>query len=1095
MACALAMVAVTFTAPSSVAADPCAPGANKIVCENSKPGTSPEVWDIQGAGDDSIQGYATDISANIGTKIDFKIDTNAAAYTIDIYRTGWYQGLGARKIASVTPSATLPQTQPACRNDVTTELVDCGNWGISASWNIPADAVSGVYVAKLHRSDRDDSSHITFIVRDDSSHSDVLFQTSDPTWQAYNTYGGSNFYQGAANGRAYKLSYNRPFSTRGGIEARDFYFGNEYPLVRFMERNGYDVSYFSGVDTDRRGNLLTNHKVALSVGHDEYWSGKQWENFEKARDAGVNIQFLSGNEAYWRTRYEASATDGTAYRTMVSYKETWGNAKIDPNSEWTGTFRDPRFASTANGAGTPENSLTGTIYFVNHGDLPVTVNSQEGKSRLWRNTPLTSLASGTQKALAPHTVGYESDESPDNGFRPAGQIFLSTTTGAIPQYLQDFGNEVAPGTTTHHLSLYKATSGALVFSAGSIQWTWGLDQEHDGDGAPADPIMQQAQVNLFADMGAQPSTLMAGLVPATKSTDTTAPSVSISTPPPTAVKNGKKYTVSGTAVDAGGGTVAGVEYSTDAGGYWHPAQGTSNWSFSYVQQGVSSASLLVRAIDDSGNYPSTATVIPLNVDGPFSVFGERTPETPDSGDATALELGLRFTPISDGFVSGVRFYKSTPNTGTHTGSLWSLSGQRLATVTFSGETSSGWQEAKFNSPVEVVAGTEYVVSYSTSSGHYAAKNYEWSYFGIAADPLHVAGGFGADPAGVYDTNGNMPSSSFQRANYYVDAVFETQDSSPLRAYNPSPADGATSVPLNTPIGITLSRAVTPSSVSVILKDSNGSNVAGTTSYVATTRRATFIPSTALAQGTRYTLVLSATDPQGAVLSSGSIWSFTSVKPDSTAGSCPCGLYQDSALPTVELINDNTPLTLGMRFSATEKGKVTGVKYYKAPGNIGAHTGKLYSSSGTLLASVVFTNEGPSGWQTAQFSAPVAVTANTEYVVAYTTEGTYSVTPNGLASPRAAGSLRSNSDAGVFTYSLGFPNNQIGSDYLVDVAFMPDAAPAIPIISRSPLPEATEIDPSSNVVVTLGQAIVPGFDFTLKNGTADVPGVVSASADN
>ena len=125
LACALAMVAVTFTAPSSVAADPCAPGANKIVCENSKPGTSPEVWDIQGAGDDSIQGYATDISANIGTKIDFKIDTNAAAYTIDIYRTGWYQGLGARKIASVTPSATLPQTQPACRNDVTTELVDC----------------------------------------------------------------------------------------------------------------------------------------------------------------------------------------------------------------------------------------------------------------------------------------------------------------------------------------------------------------------------------------------------------------------------------------------------------------------------------------------------------------------------------------------------------------------------------------------------------------------------------------------------------------------------------------------------------------------------------------------------------------------------------------------------------------------------------------------------------------------------------------------------------------------------------------------------------------------------------------------------------
>src|SRR6185312_146452 len=337
------------------------------------------------AGDESIQGFATDISVNVGHKIDFKIDTDASKYTIDIYRTGWYQGLGARKIASVTPSASLPQNQPACRNDVATELVDCGNWAVSAGWNVPADAVSGVYVAKLHRADVDGSSHITFIVRDDSSHSDILFQTSDPTWQAYNTYGGSDFYQGAANGRAYKISYNRPVTTRDGVQERDFYFGNEYPMVRFLERNGYDVSYFSGVDTDRRGNLLTNHKVALSVGHDEYWSVNQWNNFEKARDAGVNLQFLSGNEAYWRTRYEASATDGTAYRTLVSYKETWSNAKIDPSAEWTGTFRDPRFASPANGAGVPENALTGTMYYVNFSDLAVTVNSQEGKSRLWRN--------------------------------------------------------------------------------------------------------------------------------------------------------------------------------------------------------------------------------------------------------------------------------------------------------------------------------------------------------------------------------------------------------------------------------------------------------------------------------------------------------------------------------------------------------------------------------------------------------------------------------------------------------------------------------------------------------------------------------------
>src|SRR6185312_325167 len=162
-----------------------------------------------------------------------------------------------------------------------------------------------------------------------------------------------------------------------------------------------------------------------------------------ARDSGVNLQFLSGNEVYWRTRYEPSSTGGNDYRTLVSYKETWSNAKVDPEDEWTGTWRDPRFASPDNGAGLPENGLTGTAYVVNNGDLPVTVNDREGKMRLWQHTPLDDLASGQKVALAPHTVGYESDEPLQNGFRPPGLVNLSTTTGDVPEYLQDFGNVVA----------------------------------------------------------------------------------------------------------------------------------------------------------------------------------------------------------------------------------------------------------------------------------------------------------------------------------------------------------------------------------------------------------------------------------------------------------------------------------------------------------------------------------------------------------------------------------------------------------------------------------------------------------------------------
>src|SRR5690606_21368154 len=140
-----------------------------------------------------------------------------------------------------------------------------------------------------------------------------------------------------------------------------------------------------------------------------------------------------------------------------------------------------------------------------HDDLSLTVPAAQGRLRLWRNTGLASMP-GAQTVLAPHTIGYESNEDLDNGHRPPGLVRLSTTTGDTPEYLQDFGNTVAPGQTTHHLTLYKAASGALVFSAGSVQWTWGLDAEHDSPfpEEPADRRMQQAQVNLFADMGVQP---------------------------------------------------------------------------------------------------------------------------------------------------------------------------------------------------------------------------------------------------------------------------------------------------------------------------------------------------------------------------------------------------------------------------------------------------------------------------------------------------------------------------------------------------------------------------------------------------------------
>ena len=167
---------VTAASPNLLAAE--AAATNPIVLENQKAGNPESEWGIDGAGDSNIEGFATDISVNRGTTISFKIDTDSTNYRIDIYRLGYYGGMGARKVATIQHTGL--QNQPAPLRDSSTGLVDAGNWAVSASWAVPTDAVSGVYIAKLVRQDgTQGQNHIPFIVRDDSSHSDIVFQTAD----------------------------------------------------------------------------------------------------------------------------------------------------------------------------------------------------------------------------------------------------------------------------------------------------------------------------------------------------------------------------------------------------------------------------------------------------------------------------------------------------------------------------------------------------------------------------------------------------------------------------------------------------------------------------------------------------------------------------------------------------------------------------------------------------------------------------------------------------------------------------------------------------------------------------------------------------
>ena len=1048
----LLVVPLVMVQPSAGAQDPdpCGPASNPIVCENAKPGNGPEDW--QDFEDASIAGFAHDMSVAPGETVDFRILTDSADYHLEIFRHGWYDGLGARRVATVEPSVSLPQAQPPCLTEASTGLIDCGNWAVSASWTVPVDAVSGVYRALLARDDGGGSNHILFVVRDDEGQSDLLFQTSDTTWQAYNVYGGNSLYTGTAPaGRAYAVSYNRPLF---GVPDEDEFADAEYPMLRWLERNGYDVSYTTGIDSARRGAEILEHDVFLSVGHDEYWSGAQRDAVEAARDSGVHLAFFTGNEVYWKTRWESSIAAGAApFRTLVSYKETHANAKIDPSPEWTGTWRDPRFSPPSDG-GRPENALVGTLFTVNgYREDQITVSSEFSALRFWRNTRIAGLAPGASTALPQGTLGYEWNEDVDNGHRPPGQIRLSSTTVDLVgnYHLKDHGSTFGDGTATHSLVLYRAASGALVFGAGTIQWMWGLDDEHAFPGSPTDPAIQQATVNLFADMGVQPGTLQSGLVVATASSDASPPTAAIVAPTsndtPVA---GDPLTVQVTASDTGG-VVAGVEVSTDGGTTWHPAERVgAAWEHTFVPTAAGDVELQARASDDSVNLgpvaATTITVAPRPC--PCSLWTPADePGTADAGDASAVELGLRFRAEQSGFITGVRFWKSAANTGAHVGSLWSASGALLATVNFTDETGSGWQEALFDVPVEVQAGDLHVVSYHAPNGHYAADS-----GGLATarsfGPLTAPAAAEVSGNGVYRYgSGGFPSNTYGATNYWVDVVYEPgpPDTIAPQVVGRSPAIDEPAAPVDTSVVVTFNEGIDPATLEFTLAGPGGASVSASATYDAATRSATLTPASALASETTYTVSVEAADTTGNAMPAPSTWSFTTGVP----GECPCTLF-GAMVPGVVDGGDGSSIEAGVRFTPSVDGYALGVRFFKSRANIGVHTGSLWTAGGVLLARGTFVEETAEGWQQLRFDAPVTLQAGVSYIASYHDPvGHYSVDSGFFATAHTSGPLVAPASTGSAPNGVyrsgasGFPDRGYNAtSYGVDVLFSQTLPPDV-----------------------------------------------------
>jgi Domain of unknown function (DUF4347)/Domain of unknown function (DUF4082) len=485
---------------------------NAIVVENQKAGTT--AWKIPSTNQATteIEGFADATSINKGQAINLKISlAQTGQYKIDVYRLGYYGGAGGRQvIPSITGLNGVKQS--GLTTNTNTRLVEY-NWNTSYTLQTDASWTSGLYFAKLTDSRTGKQNYIQFTVRDDNRPADLGFQDAIATAQAYNNYGGYSVYDFNSNGgqRAYQVSFDRPFQYNTSAAAEQF--NNtltwEYNMTRWLESQGYDVSYYTSLDVSTNPLQLYSQKTFLSVGHDEYWSGEQRNNIEKARDNGTNLGFFSANTAYWQVRYEPS-TSGVANRVMTVYKDDSYPAigtgiSIDPLAQTspkaaTALFRSPE-------VNRPENALLGVGYIGDWGSN----NVYNGFDYVVSNASdpyyaNTGLQNGNRLT---GLVGYEWDGLLNNGLTPTGLVTLSQSPVQSEGLLPPLPS--GTNTTVSNSVRYTAASGAKVFSTGSIQWVWGLDS--DGVTNPrVDSRAQQIAVNVFKDMNIKPQTPNAGIV-------------------------------------------------------------------------------------------------------------------------------------------------------------------------------------------------------------------------------------------------------------------------------------------------------------------------------------------------------------------------------------------------------------------------------------------------------------------------------------------------------------------------------------------------------------------------------------------------------
>ena len=442
----------------------------------------------------------------------------------------------------------------------------------------------------------------------------------------------------------------------------------------------------------------------MSSGHDEYWSGQQRANVEAARDAGVNLAFFSGNEVFWKTRWETSI-DGsnTAYRTLVTYKDTHFDAPIDPTADVDRHVARPALQPAGRRRPARERADRPAASSVNAGTTDIT--GARGRT--------ASCGSGATPRVANLDAGPDADARRRHDTSATSGTTTSTTASGPPGLIDLSSTTVERRRVVHRLRHRRRHRhrDPPPHAVPGAERRAGLRRRHRpvGLGPRQRPRRHRPPTGRSRRCSRRRSTCsptwarsrrrcMAGLVARDRSRPTRrAPTSTITSPAAGAtVADGTQVTITGTATDAGGGVVAGVEVSTDGGTTWHPATGHDHAG---PTPGSRTARrprpIKARATDDSGNIESPAAERRRsNVGCPCSLCGAERHAGDLDEQRRQRGRGRRASsrPTSTATITGVRFYKAAANTGTHIGNLWTASGTLLATGTFTGETAIGWQQ-------------------------------------------------------------------------------------------------------------------------------------------------------------------------------------------------------------------------------------------------------------------------------------------------------------------------------------------------------------------------------------------------------------------